>query len=145
MIVKQKEKSDCGICCIAMATLVDYQKVYDIGIKGKHYVPGKGLYDSEGLLDDLAEELCDASPSRIIHRKFYRPFPISDAYFKSMFWGRRAILSVPSLNIPNGWHAVFYDGTNLFDPSTKFTYDSFDDIKIVADVTVFNEAPHLRV
>ena len=40
-----------------------------------------------------------------------------------MLWGRRALVTVPSLNIPKGWHMVYFDGLNVFDPSLAKTYE----------------------
>lgn len=49
---------------------------------------------------------------------------------KALLWRRRAMLSVFSLNIDGGLHHVYWDGSELFDPSTKKTYTYLSSLHI---------------
>lgn len=55
---------------------------------------------------------------------------------KALLWRRRAMLSVYSLNIEGGLHHVYWDGYELFDPSTKKTYTYLSSLHIT-DVIIF--------
>lgn len=59
----------------------------------------------------------------------YRQNAISPEYFRSMAWGRRALMSVPSLNHEGGWHMVYWDGRVLFDPSSQKTYERWAQLR----------------
>jgi hypothetical protein len=41
---------------------------------------------------------------------------------QNLLWGRRAMLQVPSLNHQDASHYVYWDGAELYDPSTKQQY-----------------------
>jgi hypothetical protein len=42
--------------------------------------------------------------------------------FKRILKGKRAVMSVPSLNFTNKGHAIFWDGSKLLDPSNLKRY-----------------------
>jgi len=58
---------------------------------------------------------------------------------RSLLWGRRAIIQVPSLNLEGEMHVVYWDGSALFDPSTKLRYERWEDVPLNNYITIFNE------
>lgn len=120
VMVKQRCKSDCAPCCLAMLTGRTLDDV--IEIIGDAYSAEQGLRHTHTALKRLGydgEDFIDLS----------RPFCITADYFIRYTWRRRALISVPSLNIPNGWHMVYTDGVNLFDPCTLKTYEHWRQLK----------------
>lgn len=126
---KQKTPNDCAIACFKMITGRRYNDV--LKTVGDEYEPGKGLRSVQISLERLG--FGDDDFFRHI-----RPFLLSPEYFRRLAWGRKALLTVPSLNIKDGWHMVYYDGKKLHDPSTKKTYKRFEDLK-PEQIVVFQE------
>lgn len=89
--VQQRADNDCVIACVAMWTERGYERVAE-KLKA-------------GSLD-CAVDYLKKEHGWNVHRhvQWYEYKP--------------AILDVPSLNIPGGKHALFWDGRNLFDPNS---------------------------
>jgi len=111
----QRAEDDCTICCIAMATGLSYEAVMAQAVKssgGYRYGGTPGTMSPKGVLIDLgfaAKRLgCEGDGQ--------------GAGVRSALWGRRAILSVPSLNGFKGHHDVYWDGHRVWDPSPKLGY-----------------------
>lgn len=68
-----------------------------------------------------------------------RPFCITPQYFRRYAWRRKALLTVPSLNIPNGWHMVYTDGSDIFDPSSLKTYTAWNQL-MPDEIILFDES-----
>lgn len=139
VLVPQRTTSDCSICCFAMALGRTYEEV--LAAVGAHYDPTKGLANEYEALKDLGlkckfenGELTDDSEFCVKRRDWC----IHPQLLRSWVWGRRAIITVPSLNNEDGFHVVYYDGKNLFDPSTKNRYVNFTDL-FPDEVIVFRE------
>lgn len=128
-LVTQRTPSDCSICCLAMVSGATYEEA--IVAAGDDYDPEKGMWSVQAAL-------CRLGRHRDDFREIRRGFEISPEYFREIAWGRRAFLSVPSLNIENGWHHIYYDGMNIYDPSPKLKYTSWDQLKPV-DLVIFRE------
>lgn len=64
--------------------------------------------------------------------------PLSPEFFRHFAWGRRALMSVPSLNNPGGWHMVYTVGAKVFDPSSLKTYTAWAELR-PDDITLFRE------
>jgi hypothetical protein len=140
MLVKQRTSHDCALACMAMLTgkswaetnaIIGHLVVYD----GNR----PGMRDDQQALKLLGfdysfENGASVGDISCTHRGFY----ISPEFYRSMAWGRRALLTVPSLNIPGGWHMVYYDGHNLFDPSLGKTYGDFNKL-LPEEIIVFRE------
>lgn len=112
-LIPQRADDDCTICAIAMATGLPYERVMTAaeGALGGYRYGGKpGTMSPRGVLLDLglAAERVICGAHIAIVRKF--------------LWGRRAILSMPSLNGFDGHHDVYWDGRAVHDPSPKTTY-----------------------
>jgi hypothetical protein len=117
-MIKQRNMTDCGICCLAMALNVSYEDILALvpaysarltwGDKG-------GLYKSE--IREVARAYSQGVRTTF---KYYMEDNGGD------FWrdmkGDRAILSVPSLNVEDGLHLVYWDGKAIVDPSNLKTY-----------------------
>jgi len=127
-LVRQRCLTDCGVCCLAMASGRPYEDV--LAAIGDAYDPEKGMRYTGDALKRLGFaytfENGEAVGDIVVRR---RGFEISPEYFRAMAWGRRALLSVPSLNRENAWHMIYWDGRHVFDPSTARTYTSFADLK----------------
>jgi hypothetical protein len=61
---------------------------------------------------------------RVLHRGVLAP-----EFFRHFSWGRRAILAVPSLNLEDSFHSVYWTGRKLLDPSTRKTYERWSELR----------------
>ncbi len=126
-LIIQREKMDCGICVFAMATGRAYEDVKSA--LGDAWSPEGGLRRLHDCLERLALGQWRATAGR--GRVFdspdiqvrYRAFEVAPKFFRDFAWGRRAIMCVPSLNLPGGLHMVWVDNEQVFDPSQGKTYD----------------------
>lgn len=127
-LVRQREKSDCVIACLAMLTSRDYDDVKSA--VGDLYTPDVGVRPEYEALKRLGfvEEM-DLPKIEGDFKCYHCPYPISAIFFRQLLWGRKCLLSVPSLNIEGQWHMVYYDGRTVFDPSPKKTYEKFEELK----------------
>lgn len=139
-MIKQRTPSDCAICCMAMLTGRPYEDVMQV--VGDAFDPERGMRQEQKALQRLGfvyrfdnGRLTDDSTMACRHRAF----EIAPEFFRGLAWGRRALLSVPSLNIPGGWHMVYYDGREVLDPSTRKTYSAFEELR-PDDIVIFREA-----
>ena len=128
ILVKQRTPHDCAICCMAMVTGRIYQEVIDI--VGDAFDPEKGIRRDQEALKRLGFNYTFENGEAVgdivcTHRGFY----ISPEFYRSMAWGRRALMSVPSLNYEGSLHMVYFDGINIFDPSPGKTYTQFRDLR----------------
>lgn len=112
---EQREEDDCTICAIVMATGLPYEAVMaqaKTSSGGYRYGGTPGVMSPKGVLIDLgfaAKRLgCEGDGQ--------------GAGVRGALWGRRAILSVPSLNGFKGHHDVYWDGHRVRDPSPKARY-----------------------
>lgn len=110
--VRQRTDSDCMLACIAMAAGKAYDEVFD-----------------QAWIDDVVERRGadrDFTNRALAHAGFEESRVWSchvwnhhsrETLVTHLLHGRRAIISVPSLNHRDGWHVVYWDGANLFDPN----------------------------
>lgn len=113
-LIVQREDDDCTICAIAMATGLSYETVMGAAAKsngGYRYQGRPGTMSPRGVLMDLGFEA-----------KRVPLAGIGSQLRCKLLWGRRAILSVPSLTGFQGHHDVYWDGRAIRDPSTKTPY-----------------------
>lgn len=136
-LVKQRTDVDCGVACLAMATGRDYDDV--VAAVGDAFDPNLGLEQEQKALTrlgftfayDKGEPVGDVVCLR-------RDWCISPAFFRRLLWGRRALVTVPSLNNVGGWHMVFFDGVWVHDPSLKKTYSEPSQLE-PNELVLFNE------
>jgi hypothetical protein len=135
-LVRQITPSDCAVAVVAMALNKTHTEV-------KNALP-EGYWDdivSRGTSDEMMKEIF-ATHGLIDKRDYvWRRFSIEwgSLYFiRNILWGRRAIISVRSKNIKEGWHYVYFDGQRLFDPSTKRQYTEMSEVEPNV-IWLFNE------
>lgn len=125
-MVQQRSATDCVICCLAMLTGLSWDDVMaavcdlyrpDEGIRNEHEALKRLGYDS------AYENGHPVGDFVVRNRGIFAP-----EAFRNFAWGRRALLSVPSLNIAGGLHMVYYDGATVFDPSPLKSYNRFEDL-----------------
>jgi hypothetical protein len=115
-LIGQRADDDCTICAIAMATGLPYERVMEVAVNAKggyRYQGIPGTMSPKGVLMDLGYEAQRAPMAGIGSHVRQR-----------LLWGRRAILSLPSLNGHPGHHDVYWDGRRIRDPSNKRAYMS---------------------
>jgi hypothetical protein len=124
-LIQQREKSDCAICTIAMAIGRSYDEVMAAATsdtKWPAYKPDVGTRAEYAVLEALG--LKQMEDFRVLHRG-----PLAPEYFLHFSWGRRSILAVPSLNIEDSFHSVYWSGTALFDPCGLKTYSDWKQLR----------------
>ena len=127
-LVKQRTGHDCVVCCLAMLTGRAYEDV--LAALGDTFDPKRGVCDDHGALERLDFDMAFDAGDRLGEAVVRHRGPLAPVYFGRMAWGRRALLSVPSLNNPGGWHMVYYDGRRLFDPSPNEIYETFEGLPV---------------
>lgn len=138
-LIKQKTGSDCAVCSMAMLTGIRYRDVYRKLVNCGAYVEGRGMNDVEkglialGLKQGRKYHKTVKGAYQTVPVDFKRvwtPYEISIEYHREQLWGRRALLSVPSLNnLPNGMHMIYWHYDKIFDPSPKKIYTEFQQLK----------------
>lgn len=121
--ITQRNYNDCMLACIAMAAGKDYDELWSPELVQE-------IVESRGVSNDRANKLLEhagfhpyvnGDEGKIVWRhNLSAGVPLCDGLLRNMLQGRRAILSVPSLNHLGGWHAVYWDGGELFDPNKGF-------------------------
>lgn len=113
-VIQQRADDDCTICSIAMAIGLPYERVMEAAaqsVGGYRYQGKPGTMSPKGVLLDLGFDVVRVGVAAV-----------QPATLKRLLWGRRAVLSVPSLNGFDGHHDVFWDGREIHDPTTKRAY-----------------------
>lgn len=135
-IVQQRTNTDCVICCLAMLTARRYEDVRQA--VGDVYCPERGLRDEGAALERLGFSSAFKNGHAVGDFVCRYRGPLSPEFFREFAWKRRALLSVPSLNFEGQWHMVYFDGTDVFDPSSLKTYSKFTDLR-PDYITLFSE------
>jgi hypothetical protein len=157
-LVRQRGTSDCGVAAIAMLTGRSYEEVYAAARRancGEAFHPKKGMTSSERVLEELGYHWENLGR----HKDFPPPNPdgpqfrslglsfaswhINPKFYVKFFWGRRALLSVHSLNnVPHGRHLVYFDGIRIWDPQEgrkgKKFFTRLEDV-VIEDAFIFQE------
>lgn len=124
-LIQQRTKSDCVLACIAMAagvsswddlwTQEDADKILGKGISPFDY---SEWGERAGLQFDYCSVWNGADMNTI----------------KFLLKGQKVILSVDSLNIDHGSHAIYWDGERLWDPnegkSDKLAFKYLSSVRI---------------
>jgi hypothetical protein len=138
MRIEQRNSSDCGICCIAMALALPYEEV--LAAAHDCWSVENGLKSESKVLERLG-----------LNGSFFNGHPCGDFvcfhsdilsphFFLNFAYGRRALMTVPSLNHEGLWHMVYWDGTDVHDPSRFKKYVLFCDLK-PREMVLFRESP----
>lgn len=115
--VSQRADYDCVLACLAMATGRPYEELWPQEFLAE-VEKAKGT--GSGDLHERAFTLAGLERKRD-YISVYCGQLASGAVCKFL-WGRRALVQVPSLNYEGASHYVYWDGENVFDPSTKQRY-----------------------
>jgi hypothetical protein len=141
-LIRQRTPHQCAIATVAMATGWDYDEVLDAGLSSGGFTEDEGCRHYSKMLEALGYSY------RFVNGEpvgdfvvLSRAYAISAEFFRSQAWGRRAILSVPSLAKPGGWHSVYWDGRQVFDPNLPGhkLYAGFDEL-LPSEMVLFREA-----
>lgn len=131
-LIAQRTDSDCGICSIAMATGRTYEEVMQAA--GAEFDPEKGLRNEQAVLKALG--LSSSANGDFIC--LYSGI-LTGSFFRNLAWGRRALVSAPSLNIPGGSHMLYVDAAGtVFDPCLRQRYEHFHQLE-PTELTLFRE------
>lgn len=119
--VKQRSDMDCFICCLAMALGRTYEQIADqLGPAFMALVNKQGC---DGKMEHVAFQALGFVLDVDYTRRSVMSHWTTVAFAKNMLWGRRALVTLRSMNNMDGWHVVYWNGTEMLDPSTKKTYD----------------------
>jgi hypothetical protein len=115
-LINQKTNDQCVIASVAMATGLDYDYVLNVASISGAYTSSSGTHASS-ILNHL--DVCYKNVYDHNHR-------ISNSFWREMLFGRRAILSVKSVNNEGGTHSIFWDGFKILDPQNGNTFDDIE-------------------
>lgn len=109
-LIQQRTNNDCVLACIAMAAgKPSWEEAWSEGDLAE-VVASKGISDYRPWLERHGLMRDEHWREVYVHGD-------SQGTVKAMLWGRRAILSVYSLNHNGGHHAVYWDGERILDPN----------------------------
>ena len=109
--IQQEDAYGCAVACIAMATVKTYQSVLSVV---KQYWSVFKPFDKYSGLDNFDEQII---LFRLGFRAIKIPMLSGCEAMKRYVGEKQAILTVPSLNVRGLYHAIFWDGENILDPS----------------------------
>ena len=127
-LIQQRTPYDCSIASLAMAMGRTYEDVLETVGDLFHPVQGMRAVGSALKLLGLKQDYDNGLPTdECDFVSLHRDWCIHPALFRTWIWGRRSLVSVPSLNIndADALHMVYYDGKRVYDPSLFRTYDSW--------------------
>lgn len=127
--MQQRNDFDCAICCFAMLTARPYEDV--LATVDDLYDPSRGVRREQEALKRLGYK--DGDFRSLWHG------PLAPEYFRNFAWGRRALMTVASLNFPDADHMIYFDGAAVHDPSRRERYTTFDTLK-PTEITIFRES-----
>jgi hypothetical protein len=137
MLVQQRTPHDCAICCMAMLTGRAYEDV--LATVGDAFDPEKGMGHEGQALERLGFDHTFANGVPVgDFTCCHRGYAVSPEFFRDFAWGRRALMNVPSLNRPGGWHMIYWDGAKVWDPSILKTYDQWAQLR-PEEMVIFRE------
>lgn len=136
-LVPQRTPSDCGICCLAMLTGVPYETVVER--VGDAFDPERGMRYEQRALERLgfSSKYENGVPvGDFVH--MHRMWAFAPEFFRSYMFGRRALVTVPSLNFEGKWHMVYWSHGKVHDPSVGKTYERLDQL-LPQEIILFKE------
>lgn len=127
-LVPQRTPNDCAICCLAMLTGTSYDGI--MMIVDDAFDPDRGMINTSIALERLGFsgrfENGHAAGDFV---DYHRMYSVSHDYFREFTWGRRALVSIMSLNEPCAFHMIYWDGHEVFDPSTRERVTAWCDLQ----------------
>jgi hypothetical protein len=130
-IVQQRNDHDCMLAAIATVLEKEYDELWTPEFIQK-------VVDTKGCTHELSNQALSIAGLKE-HRDYWNVYThqATDST-KALLRGRRAILSVNSLNNRHGNHAVVWDGENLLDVSNKTPFKYIGSV-VLCTVWIFNE------
>lgn len=119
--IKQRNPADCAVCCVAMFLDLRYTEL----LTRFPYLVEKIASIQDGGLNLYEEQLCimAATGKGVINMRVHYDWDDKrKAELFKIIKDKKAILSCRSLNVPDGFHAVYWDGKKVLDPSNKKRY-----------------------
>lgn len=137
-LIEQRTKSDCVLCCIAMVLGLTYEQAAE-----KAGVAFVELMNSDRGCDDKME-MALYKAMGLVKDKDFQKLHIAIhwtnvSFVRTILWGRPALLSVRSRNNADGWHKIYWTGTEIRDPSTKDKYTKWEEVE-PSSVVIFNNS-----
>ena len=120
--VIQRTPHDCVLAAMAMAVGKDYDEAWTPEDTAA-VVASKGVADWEPWF--TKQGLKEGRDWLVVYCSH-----IEQNHLKALLFARPALLSVCSLNNSGGWHAVYWDGFKLWDPSNRKQYEHLSSLCI---------------
>jgi len=131
---QQEGESDCLLACLATAVQRPINEIWSPGFRAD-VEENKGTY---GDSVDTAFELAGLRRNKDYWQVFIPMAQASSPIVRQLLNGRRALLQVPSLNIANAAHILYWDGKRIFDPSRRQVYSCMSQL-VLQSVWIFKE------
>lgn len=118
--INQKNPADCAMCCVAMFCGITYEQLMERAPWLSYLTQS---VNNGGMTTDQELHLISVITGRtpLVIQNHYHAEENTERLFE-MLKGKPAILSARSLNFFGGFHAVYWDGTKVIDPSNKKKY-----------------------
>lgn len=118
-----KQRKDCFLCCIAMLLHLSYDEAWNIAgdmqpVFATTARGPSGTAECERLLGKFGLNKADKDYQVL----FMLPEYATTGFLRNVLWGRKVFAQVTSKNFSGEQHLVYWDGTDLFDPSNMRTY-----------------------
>lgn len=123
VLYKQRNKSDCGLMCIAMAVQKEPESIWMPDVWDKVLTDG-GIF-GEAIDLRFTQAGLDRNRDYTVanHIGYSNPHLV-----RQMLKGRRAMLQVVSLNYHKTEHLIYWDGHNVLDPSPLSRYQWIEQV-----------------
>lgn len=128
ILIKQRSDSDCVLASLAMITGKAYDELWSITDFPAQAVRENGLR-GESLYDAFAH-------AGFVRNQTYKSVYTVNLDFhvkNALLWGRTTLVQVPSLNYDKSSHMLACDGSTVYDPSNKQTYNWIDQLASCAE------------
>jgi len=130
--IRQKNPGDCAVCALAMYLGLSYLEM----ILAFGYVCDKiAKIQGGGLNTDDMRIIIRAytGEAPLVVTSRIDPFHDRRDDMMALIQGKKAILCAPSLNVEGVGHAVYWNGSKVFDPSKKkrFTKKTINPYEII--------------
>lgn len=134
-LLKQQSNNDCYLACVANATGKNYQSTFpEEFLALVESTPGV-----QGAMIEQVWEMCGLKENVDYWDYYCGHGGVSAQWVHYFIQGRRAILTVPSLNNPPpACHAVYWDGRTLHDPSNLQVYKYLEQC-YPSRIVIFNQ------
>lgn len=132
-LIQQKSGHDCALA--AMAMMIGAQSWDEVWTEAdlQKVIAENGIGDLSPWLKRLGME------PRVHYCTAYVHGLADHDTIRTLLWMRRALLSVHSLNLPDGNHMIYWDGGRIWDPSTARTYEHLRSA-IISRIYVFDDS-----